>query len=84
MRLVDERGPRWFGAGRGRPLLAGGSHDPGWRTPSRPACGCTDIPPWLSITALATANLLDGVSRERAVEGAIDVAWRGIAGTAAS
>jgi hypothetical protein len=36
------------------------------------------------IAALTTADLLDGVSRERAVEGAIDVAWRGIAGSAAS
>lgn len=31
------------------------------------------------IAALANADLLDGASRERAAEGAIDVAWRGIA-----
>ncbi len=36
------------------------------------------------IAALATPDLLDGVSQERTVEGAIDVAWRGIAGLAAS
>jgi hypothetical protein len=36
------------------------------------------------IAALATADLLDGVPWERAAQGAIDVAWRGIAGPAAS